>query len=88
LGCSLSRCGKRLQFNVKKGHISKIHVTNGDIIQVIPFVYAFYAFKSLLFYNNHNREGDVTIIPFAMGIRQGDPWGGWGGGATIFFNPC
>jgi hypothetical protein len=26
-----------------------------------------------LFYNHHNREGDVIVIPFAMGIRQGDP---------------
>jgi hypothetical protein len=47
-----------------------------DIIQFIPFVYAFYAFEFLLFYNNCNHEGDVTVIPFAMGIRQGDFLGG------------
>jgi hypothetical protein len=29
-----------------------------------------------MFYSHHNREGDVTIIPSAMGTHQGDPWGG------------
>jgi len=29
-----------------------------------------------LFYNHHNREGDVTIISFAIGTNQGNPWGG------------
>jgi hypothetical protein len=28
------------------------------------------------FYNHHNREGDVTIIPSTMGTRQSDPLGG------------
>jgi hypothetical protein len=51
-------------------------VADGDIIQLIPFVLAFYAFEYFLFYNHRNREGDVTIIPFAMGTRQGDPLGG------------
>jgi hypothetical protein len=50
--------------------------TSGDIIQLIPFIHALYAFKSLLFYSHRNCEGDVTIIPFAMGICQGDPLGG------------
>jgi len=50
--------------------------TSGDIIQFIPFVHAFYAFEFPLFYNHHNREGDVTIITFAMGTRQGDLLGG------------
>jgi hypothetical protein len=50
----------------------KYYVTNGDIIQFIPFVHTFYAFESPLFYSPHNHEGDVTIIPFAMGIHQGD----------------
>jgi hypothetical protein len=54
----------------------KLHAIGGDIILVILFVYAFYAFKSPLFYNHFNCEGDVTIIPFAMGTRQGDPLGG------------
>jgi hypothetical protein len=39
----------------------------------MPFVRAFYAFESPMFYSHHNREGDVTIIPFAMGTHQGDP---------------
>jgi hypothetical protein len=41
----------------------------------MPFVHALYAFKSPMFYNRRNREGDVTIIPFAVGIHQGNPLG-------------
>jgi hypothetical protein len=48
----------------------------GDIIQLIPFVRAFYAFESPMFYNHYNCEGEVTVIPFAMGTYQGDPLGG------------
>jgi hypothetical protein len=51
-------------------------VACGDIIQLIPFICAFYAFKFPLFYNHHNCESDVTIIPSTMGIRQGDLLGG------------
>jgi hypothetical protein len=54
----------------------ELHVASGDIIQLIPFVHAFYAFESPLFYNHRNHGSDVTITPSAMGIRQGDPWGG------------
>jgi hypothetical protein len=54
----------------------ELHVVGGDIIQLIPFVCAFYAFVSPLLYNHRNREGDVTIILFAMGIRQSDHLGG------------
>jgi hypothetical protein len=53
----------------------KLRVVSGDNIQLIPFVRAFYAFESHLFYSHHNHENDVTIIPFAMGTCQGDPWG-------------
>jgi hypothetical protein len=63
----------------------ELHATSGDIIQFIPFVCVFYAFESHLFYSHRNREGDVTIIPFTMGICQGDPWGG--GGGQKFFLP-
>jgi len=42
----------------------------------IPFVCAFYAFKSPLFYNHHTHEGDIMAIPFAIGTRQSDPLGG------------
>ncbi len=45
-----------------------------NIIQLIPFVCEFYTFESPLFYNHHNRERDVIIIPSTMGIRQGDPF--------------
>ncbi len=45
-------------------------------MQLIPYVHAFYAFEFPLFYNHYNYEGDVTIIPFSLGICQGDPFGG------------
>jgi hypothetical protein len=48
----------------------------GDIMQLIPFVHAFYAFESPFFCNHCNCEGDVIIIPSAIGTRQGDPLGG------------
>jgi hypothetical protein len=73
------------EFNGKRVIFQELCVTSGDIIQFIPFVCAFYAFESPLFYNHCNCEGDVTIIPSTMGIRQCDPWGG--GGGTICFNP-
>jgi hypothetical protein len=38
-------------------------------MQFIPFVRAFYAFESPLFYNHCNHENNVTIILFAMGTR-------------------
>jgi hypothetical protein len=47
----------------------KLHATSGDIVQLIPFVYAFYAFESLLFYSHHNHEGEGTVIPFATGTH-------------------
>jgi hypothetical protein len=47
--------------SVSKGVIfQKLHVAGGNITQLILFVCAFYAFKSPLFYNHHNYEGDVT----------------------------
>jgi hypothetical protein len=59
----------------KKVIFQELCEVSGDIIQLMPFVYAFYAFEYPLFYNHHNHEGDVTIILFAMGIHQGDPLG-------------
>jgi hypothetical protein len=50
----------------KRVIFQKLRVTNGDIMQLIPFVHAFYAFESPLFYSHHNREGDVTIILSTM----------------------
>ncbi len=62
--------------SMSKGVIfEKLCVTCGDIIQFIPLVRAFYAFEFPLFYSHHNCESNVTIIPFTMGIRQGDPLG-------------
>jgi hypothetical protein len=47
-----------------------------DIMQFFFFVCAFYEFESPLFYNHCNCEGNVIIIPFAMGTCQCDPLGG------------
>jgi hypothetical protein len=54
-----------------------------DIIQLNPFIHAFYAFEFPFFYNHRNHEGDVIIIPSAMGIHQGDIFKG----GIILFNP-
>jgi len=61
---------------LKRVIFQELHAIGGDIIQLIPFVNAFNAFKSPLFYNHHNGDGNVTIIPFAMGTHEGDPFGG------------
>ncbi len=44
-------------------------------MQCIPFIHAFYAFESPLFYSRRNCESDVIVITFAMGTNQGDPLG-------------
>jgi len=49
--------------------------TCGDMIQLIPFVWAFYAFESLMFYSHRNREGEVTNIPSTIRTHQNDPLG-------------
>jgi hypothetical protein len=46
----------------------KLHVAKGDITQFIPFVCAFYAFNSPLYYSHCNQDGDVNVIPSIMGI--------------------
>jgi hypothetical protein len=74
LGCSPTRCGKRFQIGVKRGHIS----TSGNIMQLIFFFLAFYAFEYPLFYNHCNCEGNnIIVIPLpwepTMGTYQGDP---------------
>jgi len=80
LGYFSIKHGKRFQFSFKKGNISRTSCNVWDIIQLIPFVCAFYAFESSLFYSHCNVESDVIIIPSTMGTHQGDPWGGGGGG--------
>jgi len=59
----------------KRVIFQEVCATSGDIIQLIPFVLTLYAFESPLFYNHRNRDGNVIIIPSAMGIHQGDPLG-------------
>jgi hypothetical protein len=59
--------------SVSKGVIfQKLCTTSEDNIQLIPLVHAFNAFESPMFYNHHNREGDVIVSPLTMGARQGD----------------
>jgi hypothetical protein len=58
----------------QKGFIFlKLHIIGGDIIQLIYFVCAFYAFEFFLFYNHCNHEGNDIIIPSAMGTFQSGP---------------
>jgi hypothetical protein len=45
----------------------ELRAISGDLIQLIPFIRASYAFEFPLFYNHWNHESDVTIIPFVMG---------------------
>jgi hypothetical protein len=66
----------------------EFRVTCGDIIQLIFFDRAFYAFKFLLFYNHYSCESDVIIIPFAMGVRQVDPLKGVLFVVAHFNAPC
>jgi hypothetical protein len=47
----------------------KLWATCGDIILLIPFVCAFYAFEFPLFYSHHNCEVEVMVIPSAMGTH-------------------
>jgi hypothetical protein len=62
---------------VSKGVIfQELHVVGGDIIQLIPFVRALYAFEPPLFYSHRNYDGNVMVIPFAIGTCQSDPLGG------------
>jgi hypothetical protein len=51
----------------------EFHATEREIIQLIPFVRAFYAFESSLFFSHCNCGGNVTVIPSTMGTHQGDP---------------
>jgi hypothetical protein len=62
---------------VSKGAIfQELHVIGGNIMELIPFVCAFYAFESPLFHSHRNHEGDVIVIPSTMGTHEGDPLGG------------
>jgi hypothetical protein len=61
--------------SISKGVIFQELHARGEDIQFIPFVHSFYALESPMFYSHHNHEGDVIVIPFAMGIHQCDPLG-------------
>jgi hypothetical protein len=56
--------------SISKGIIfQELHATNEDIVQLISFVCALYAFESPLFYSHHNHEGDVIVIPSTIGTH-------------------
>jgi hypothetical protein len=76
LCCSLTKVANAFNSLLREVVFQELHVIGGDIIQPIPFVCAFYALKSPLFYSHYNCESDVIVIPFAMEIRQGDFLGG------------
>jgi predicted neutral ceramidase superfamily lipid hydrolase len=62
--------------SMSKGVIfQKLCAIDGNIIQLIPFVHAFYAFEFPMFYRHYNCESNVTIIPSTMETYQGDPLG-------------
>ncbi len=44
-------------------------------MQFIPFICAFYAFETPLFYNHYDCEGDFIVILFVVRTHQGDPLG-------------
>jgi hypothetical protein len=60
----------------RRAIFQELCIASEDIIQLIPFLCAFYTFKSPLFYSQHNHEGDIMVILFAIGIHQSDPLGG------------
>jgi hypothetical protein len=49
----------------------KLHIVVEDNIQFILFNRAFYLFESSLYYNHHNYDGDVIVIPFAIILALG-----------------
>jgi hypothetical protein len=57
----------------RKVIFQKLHVVGGDIIQLIPFVCAFYAFESPSFYSHYNHDDNVVVIPSTMGTHQTSP---------------
>jgi len=60
---------------LRKVIFQKLCVTCVDIIQLILLFVHSNAFEYPSFYNHCNYDGDVIIIPSAMGILQGDPLG-------------
>jgi len=72
LNCSIINVANTFN-SVSKGVIfQEIYAIGEDIIQLIPFVCAFYTFEFPMFYRHHNRDGNVPVIPFVMGIYQND----------------
>jgi hypothetical protein len=74
LGCFPTRTWQ--MFSIPKGVIfQELCATSVDIIQLIFFVHALYAFQPPMFYfyNHYNHESDVTLISSTMGTHQSDP---------------
>ncbi len=60
--CSPTQHNKCLNSMFRRIIFQELCATNSNIIQLIPFVHAFYAFESS-FYHNHNCKDDVMVIP-------------------------
>jgi len=61
LSCSPTKYGRCFQFMSTRAIFQELCATSGDIIQLIPFVHAFYAFVFPLFCNHYNCEDNVII---------------------------
>jgi len=82
LGYSSTGGAKCFQFNVKRGHFNNFVQQVGTSYNSSP-LFVHLCIQVFFVYSHRDHEGDVTIIPFAMKIHQGDPLGG----GTICFSP-
>ncbi len=60
---------------LKEVIFQKLHIITTDNIQFILFNRAFYLFESSLYYNHHNYDGDVIVIPSTIILALGQMLG-------------
>jgi hypothetical protein len=75
LSCFPIKHGECLQFGVKQGHISKTLCSKWRHHTTCPLCSYILCIWISLFYNHHNCDGDVIVIPSTMGTHQGDTLG-------------
>jgi len=75
LGYFSTRGAKCFQFNVKRGHFNNFVQQVGTSYNSSP-LFVHLCIRVFFVYSHRDHEGDVTIIPFATRIHQGDPLGG------------
>jgi hypothetical protein len=73
LGCSPFKHGECFQFGVKRGHFSRTLCNKWGQHTTCPLCSYILCIWIPLFYNHCNCDGDVIVIPSAMGTHQGDP---------------